>query len=179
VNFRDRLYWRVVSRLRGGDKAARRLGARIGHACRIYSFNVSAEPFLVSIGDNVTVSSSVTLVTHDGAAWLVRDECGRRYDYRPITIGDNCFIGLGATLLPGTKIGDNCIVGAGAVVRGTVPSGSVVAGVPAVPVGTFDDYAQRRLHLLPSDRDLADIDDYRDRVLRAVELASERLATDD
>lgn len=47
------------------------------------------------------------------------------------TIGNDCWIGAGATLLPGTQIGDGVIIGAHSVVSGTVPSYSIIAGNPA------------------------------------------------
>jgi maltose O-acetyltransferase len=49
----------------------------------------------------------------------------------PIRIGRHCFIGGGATILPGVTIGDECIVAAGAVVMDDAPSRSIVAGSPA------------------------------------------------
>ena len=49
----------------------------------------------------------------------------------PVYIGNNVFIGMGATILMGADIGDNCIIGAGSVVKGTIPPNSVVAGNPA------------------------------------------------
>lgn len=48
-----------------------------------------------------------------------------------VEMGDNCFVGAGAIILPGTTIGNYCIVGAGAVVKGTFPDYSVIAGNPA------------------------------------------------
>jgi maltose O-acetyltransferase len=50
---------------------------------------------------------------------------------RPITIGDDCWIGARVTLLPGVTIGRHCIVGAGSVVTRDVPDFSVVGGNPA------------------------------------------------
>lgn len=50
---------------------------------------------------------------------------------KPVTIGENCWIGAGALILPGVTIGDDAIVGAGAVVTRDVASGATVAGVPA------------------------------------------------
>ena len=48
-------------------------------------------------------------------------------------IGDECLIGMGATILDGAKIGDHCIVGANSLVtqRFKVPPGSMLLGSPA------------------------------------------------
>lgn len=51
-------------------------------------------PFLISIGDNVTVTSRVRFVTHDDSAWLMRDEKGRRFLYQGISIGNNVLLEL-------------------------------------------------------------------------------------
>jgi len=48
-----------------------------------------------------------------------------------VTIGDGCWIGLRATILPGVSIGPGSIVGAGAVVADDVPPNTHVEGVPA------------------------------------------------
>lgn len=48
-----------------------------------------------------------------------------------ISVGDDCWIGAGATILDGVAIGEGSVVAAGAVVNRAVPPGSVVAGVPA------------------------------------------------
>ena len=49
------------------------------------------------------------------------------------TIGDECLIGMGATILDGAVIGDHCIVGANALVtqRFVAPPGSMILGSPA------------------------------------------------
>jgi virginiamycin A acetyltransferase len=49
-------------------------------------------------------------------------------------VGHDCWIGRGATLLPGAELGCGVIVGAKAVVRGKVPDYAIVAGNPAVVV---------------------------------------------
>ncbi len=55
------------------------------------------------------------------------------------TIGDECLIGMGATVLDGAIIGDRCIVGAGALVtkRFVAPPGSMILGAPAKVVRTL------------------------------------------
>ena len=51
--------------------------------------------------------------------------------YWQITIGDNCYIGTGATILGPVTIGNNVTIGAGAVVTKDVSDNVIVAGVPA------------------------------------------------
>ena len=129
----------VVSRLAGGDVAARRLGVEVGSGCRIYSCRVASEYSMVSIGNDTTISVDVLFVTHDGTGWLYRDERGRRYRYAPVSVGDRCFIGARATLMPGVRIGSDSVVAAGAVVTKSVPAGSIVGGVPAKVIGRTSD----------------------------------------
>ena len=50
---------------------------------------------------------------------------------KPVTIGDDVWIGQNCIILPGTRIGDGAIISAGSVVRGKIPPYSVVAGNPA------------------------------------------------
>lgn len=50
---------------------------------------------------------------------------------RPVTIGNDVWIGHGAVIMPGVTIGDGAVVGANAVVTGDVPPYRIAAGVPA------------------------------------------------
>ena len=54
----------------------------------------------------------------------------------PVTIGDNVWIGGGATILPGVSLGDNVVIGAGAVVTKDFPSNVVIGGNPATVIKT-------------------------------------------
>lgn len=136
-----------------GDVYARKRGVKVGQNCRILS-NSFSEPFLIEIGDHVTVSTNVQLITHDGSSWLFRDENGRRFDYRPISIGSHVFIGANVIVLPGVKIGNRVIVGAGSVVTKSIPSGMVVAGNPARFICDFDMLEERSLENLATESEL-------------------------
>ncbi|MDT0202636.1 acyltransferase [Nocardioides sp. AE5] len=94
----------------------------------------------MTIGDHVTVTGNVQFLTHDGGVWVLRHEHPDLDVFGPISIGNNVFLGFGATILPGISIGDNVVVGAGAVVTRDIPADCVAAGVPARPLRSLDDY---------------------------------------
>jgi acetyltransferase-like isoleucine patch superfamily enzyme len=110
-----------------------------------------SEPWLVSIGSNVYITAGCQFVTHDGGTLIFRSKIPDLELTAPITIGDNVYLGLNCTILPGVNIGDCCIIGAGSVVTKDVPSNSVAAGVPARVIKSTDQYLEsakaRSLHL--------------------------------
>jgi NDP-sugar pyrophosphorylase family protein len=136
------LKWKLLRRFGDGVPAARWMGVTVGEGCRVYSGEFSTEPWLVRIGDRVTVSVHVQFLPHDGVGWLFRDQRGRRYSYRPIVVGDDVFIGAGSILMPGVTIGDRCVIGAGSVVTRSVPEGSVVFGNPATVQRSYEELEQ-------------------------------------
>jgi acetyltransferase-like isoleucine patch superfamily enzyme len=54
-----------------------------------------------------------------------------KLSFLPIVIGNGCWIGTRALILPGVTIGDGCLVAAGSVVTKSFPSNVMVGGVPA------------------------------------------------
>lgn len=93
----------------------------------------------VSIGDGSIISSRVVVLSsnHNHRERSVIPYGGPDV-LRPVHIGRAVWIGFGAIVLPGVSLGDCCIVGAGAVVTRDVPEGAIVAGNPAVSVGSRD-----------------------------------------
>lgn len=150
---------------------AKVLGVKVGSNCRIYIKEFGSEPWLISIGNNVTITSGVKLLTHDGSTWLIRDKRGRRYFYAKITIGNNVFIGVNSLIMPGVIIGNNVIIGAGSVVTKSIPNGLIVAGNPARIIGEFKNFEDRALLQYYSDYDILENE--------TLESYSSRLISDD
>lgn len=121
----------------------RKQGAQIGEECSIHVSNLGTEPYLVKIGNHVAIAPGVVFVTHDGAAWVFRDEIPDLQVFGPIIIEDNCVIGANAILFPNIRIGKNAIVGAGSVVISDVPENTIVMGVPARPLGAVEKYREK------------------------------------
>ncbi|HMC09456.1 MAG TPA: DapH/DapD/GlmU-related protein [Actinomycetota bacterium] len=78
---------------------------------------------------------------HIGANTRINRDCcldagGFPLESRPVVIEDHVWIGMRAMILPGTTVGRGAVIAAGAVARGVIPPMTVVAGVPAHPIGT-------------------------------------------
>lgn len=143
----------IIATIRGNSVALRRLGVKVGEGSRIYTRSFSGEPWLVSIGDRVTVAPGVDFITHDASSSLLQDEKGRRYRYARITVGNDVFIGANATILPGVRIGNRVIVAAGSVVNRSIPDNCVVGGVPARFLRSFDEFERQGLATFRSELD--------------------------
>ena len=154
------MLWRLISTLwrryqlrRDPVAHARSLGVRIGRNCHFYGAAAGmfgSDPYLITIGDNVHITSGVLFVTHDGGTLILRKEVPDLELTAPISIGNDVYIGVNAVILAGVSIGNRCIIGAGAVVTKSIPANSVAVGVPARVVKTVDEYLQsaraRSLH---------------------------------
>ena len=145
----DAIYKRLAPPL----SYARYLGVKTGKDCKLIGHpNWGSEPWLIEIGNHVEISGLVNFITHDGSTWVFRRD--ERYKgvlrYGRIKIGDNCFIGMGTTILPDVAIGNNCIIGACSVVTKDVPEGSVYAGVPARFICKVEDFAEKCLRENPT-----------------------------
>lgn len=159
--------------LKGSINYARMKGVIIGENCRIYIKSWGSEPFLVTIGDRVTITSGVKLITHDGSTWLIRDKDNSRYQkYAAITIGSDVFIGVNTIVMPGVNIGSKVVIGAGSVVTKDIPSNSVAVGNPARVVSSFDQLDSKIRHNCVNDKELSSMSNYKQRVYKAIELSN-------
>ena len=124
----------------------KREGAKIGDSFQLErnSYLDSSFPWLIEIGNNVTLAPDVQILAHDGSTkkQLGYSKVGKVY------IGDNVFIGSKSIILPNTTIGENSIIGAGSIVSGDVPEGSVVAGVPGKVLQMTVEYTQKNVNRL-------------------------------
>ena len=87
----------------------------------------------IHIGDRVWVGANVKITDTDFHPLdpLHRMHAPLDAANAPVTIGDDVFIGMHATILKGVSIGDGAVIGAGSVVTREVPPGVIVAGNPA------------------------------------------------
>jgi acetyltransferase-like isoleucine patch superfamily enzyme len=117
------------------SKYYRSFGMKIGEGCNICSFLYTNEQYLVSIGNNVTISYDVKFLTHDASIGIylgkknASDLCGE------IKIGNNVFIGANSIIMYGINILDNTIIAAGSVVTKSFPENVIIGGNPARVIG--------------------------------------------
>jgi acetyltransferase-like isoleucine patch superfamily enzyme len=131
----------------------RRRGLQISDDCELNGTpDFGSEPFLISIGKHVRMSADIHFVTHDGATWVFRHLPGYEevIKFGRIVVHDNCFIGMGAIILPGVSIGPNAVVAAGSLVTKDVPPNTIVGGNPARVLTTVEEYAQKTLATQPA-----------------------------
>lgn len=141
------------------NKLAMKKGVIFGKNC-IFGKNINfgSEPYLITIGNSFYSSSNIQFVTHDGSVNVLRNLSPelKEYDYiQPINIGNNVFIGYGVVILPGTVIGDNIIIGASSVVKGTLESNHVYAGIPVKKISSIEKYKQKNEQIFIKTKNLS------------------------
>lgn len=128
-------------------------GLIFGNNLRCFSDINGSEPYLIKIGDDVTISTDVRFITHDNSFSKITD-LGTDI-FGKITIGNNCFIGMGTIILPGVKLANNIIVGAGSVVtKSFTETGIVIAGNPAKRICTVKELYKKNINLVQDMRGL-------------------------
>lgn len=83
----------------------------------------------VTFGDNVFIAPNCCFTTAEHAIDPEMRKAGVEIA-KPITVGNNVWIGAGSVILAGAEIGDNTVIGAGSVVKGKIPANVIAVGVP-------------------------------------------------
>lgn len=150
------LYFLLNSRKRMKYIKEQHVFASIGNNCSIMDRKIPLYANLIKIGNNVHIASKVDFITHDITHVVLNgilkndDEQGEKKNQIKekigcIEIGNNVFIGSNTTVLLNVKIGNNVIIGAGSLVNKDIVDNSVVAGVPARKICSFDDFVKKRV----------------------------------
>lgn len=108
------------------------------HAITIGAYSNIQDFVMIHVGyDHPTVVGSYCSITH-------------RATLHGCTIGDNCLVGIGATIMDGAVIGENSIVGEHALVRAgfNAPPNSIIAGVPGRIIRTHDNKIANQMNAL-------------------------------
>ncbi|MDA3884353.1 MAG: acyltransferase [Candidatus Delongbacteria bacterium] len=127
-------------------KYAKYIGVNIKGKVNIYcsSFSMfSTEPWLITLGNNVHITNGVKFINHDGGTLILRKFVPDLEITKPITVGNDVYIGINTIIMPGVNIGNNVIVGAGAVVTRDIPDNSIAVGVPAKRIKSVDEYLEK------------------------------------
>ena len=151
-----RLIKKILNLLRGSYRQAVKDGMQVGKGISVMGGgSFGSEPYLITLEDNVRISSNVSFITHDGGTWAFRDlpEYADVIKYGKIHVGERTFIGARSVIMPGVTIGKRCVIGTGSIVTKDVPDGSVVVGVPARVIMTTKEYAEKcKANMKPYDK---------------------------
>ncbi|ACY95663.1 Acetyltransferase (isoleucine patch superfamily)- like protein [Thermomonospora curvata DSM 43183] len=105
---------------------------KIGNSCSLGRGTYIVGHQSIEIGNDVFTGPNVYITDQNHSYSDLDTPIGRQWpENKPVVIGDGCWIGTGAIILPGTKLGRNVAVAGGAVVRGEFPDHCVIGGVPA------------------------------------------------
>ena len=114
--------------VRGSVRAARNVS--VGRMCWINAGCTLDASAPIHIGDSVAFGQDVLVLTNTHEMGPPENRAGTSVN-RPVTIGDGCWIGARAVILPGVDIGPGAVVAAGSVVTKSVPANALVGGTPA------------------------------------------------
>lgn len=129
--------------------------SRIGINCKIVNttvgnFTAIGEDTVAGLGQHPTNYLTYHSIFYKKGNWGWHDDWVKYpegfQENKPITIGNNVWIGTRVVILDGVNIGDNSIIATGAIVTKDVPPYSIVGGVPAKVIKTlFDEDMRKRL----------------------------------
>ena len=105
------------------------IGDDVGISCASFVANTRIE-----IGNRVLIGAGVKMYDTDFHSLNMNERINKQNESvvsKEITIGNDCFIGAGVTILKGVHVGDNVVIGANSLVTKDLPSNGIYAGNPA------------------------------------------------
>ena len=121
--YMDKIIWLNAGDIELGDNV------RFNHGCYVNGYGG------LKIGNNSGLGpySMVHTANHD---FDEKKISMTSWTKAPVSIGEDCWIGMGVCILPGVTIGDRVIIGAGSIVTHDIPSDVIAVGNPCRPVKT-------------------------------------------
>ena len=116
-------------------------GVKIGKHVFLAGGNIldRTRPDLITIEDYVSLAGGVVILTHSNPTTPLREILGpESHKVAPVHIKRGAWIAVNVIILPGITIGENAIVGNGSVVTKDVPPYTLVGGVPAKVIKTYN-----------------------------------------
>jgi len=132
IEFGDHVMIGPYSVIRAGMLSNLGAGVRMGGHCSMDAYSYIGAAGAVTIGDNVIMGQHIAFhaENHDyeRVDIPIKQQGTRR---QGIVIEDDCWVGSNTTFLDGAHVGRGCVIAAGSLVRGEIPSYSIVVGAPA------------------------------------------------
>jgi carbonic anhydrase/acetyltransferase-like protein (isoleucine patch superfamily) len=101
-----------------------------------------AEILEIRIGRRTNIQDFVMIHIGNNSPTIIGDNCSITHHctIHGASIGDNCLIGINATIMDGVKIGKNCIIAGHTIIKEdtVIPDNSIVAGSPGKVIRTMD-----------------------------------------
>jgi len=101
-----------------------------------------AEILEIRIGRRTNIQDFVMIHIGNNSPTIIGDNCSITHHctIHGASIGDNCLIGINATIMDGVKIGKNCIIAGHTIIKENtvIPDNSIVAGSPGKVIRTMD-----------------------------------------
>lgn len=122
----------------------------IGNNCEMGDMTHIVAYEKVELGNNVLIASKCFISDTDHGMYKGENQDSpqippgkRKLATHPVKIGNNVWIGENAVILAGSVIGDGCIVGANSVVSGQYEENSIIAGIPAKKIKSYEQVKQQ------------------------------------